>query len=120
LAFHGIINAQVPVSPDDIVGTWTFHGSNKISLNDTITLSKKQPDAKRFSQWTFKAQDNVLEMYNRFMQDDEESGAIDVKSQGVKWSVKVPDLLIIHRTSNDLYFKAFENTNDKIVLVRIK
>ena len=89
LGFFGIINAQETISSEELIGTWTYLGPEKLSLNDTITLTKDQTNDKAFSHWTFIARDNELEMYVRINQDNDKAKAIDVKSKGFNGLLKL-------------------------------
>ena len=122
LGFCGIMNAQETISSKELIGTWTHYGSNKPMLNDTIILSKNQNNNRTFSYWTFNIQDNELEKYARVLMQSENDSTciIDVKSTGVKWAIRMPDLLVIKNHNDEQIFKISENTKNKIILVRIK
>jgi hypothetical protein len=120
LGFCGNINAQETISSKELIGTWTYLGPNKLSLNDTIILTKDQKNAKTISQWTFKMQNSEIEMFVRIMGEGDSIKGIDVKSNGVKWALKYPDCLIIKNAGIDKCLKVLEKSEEKIVLVRIK
>jgi hypothetical protein len=116
-----IVNAQEIISNDTLIGEWTFYGPEKLTINDTITLSKELRNKNEYTiEWIFNS-DNEFSIYTRYAYDKESDTQKAIGSKGDKWLYDNKlNILKIQKHNTEQHFMIILYQEQSIKLVMIK
>ena len=121
LSFYMTGYSQVTISSTSLIGTWTYLGSAKPAINDTIILTKELPQVDTCSKWIFKEEDHELLMISlHLIEEGDQRYIVATAPTGIKWAFddKIKRLTILH--NGEQYFNLIAYQKYSIKLVRIE
>jgi hypothetical protein len=111
------IQAQVAISPKNLIGEWTYHGPDSIKISDNVILDRELSDDINFKRWVFNPNSEFILKGTI----SKEKYTIGYMSKGDKWLVDIKsNILSITRNSVTQYFEVTTNQDTKLILTRIK